>query len=381
MIRNAAPIAAPVVDSVVGDGERPVIRVYALMKYGRDAASTRQRLLQFLPYLAAHGVTVEWSPLLGDDYVRTLARGEQSRLGMVPRRYAHRFRQLLSLRRYDIIWVYLEAFPYLPGWVERLVFLFGRPIVYDFDDAIFHQYDLARRGVVRALLGRKIVPLVRRARAVIAGNRFLADYAERNGGHPVIIPTVVDTDRYVPAAPRRAEHLTVGWIGSPSTWTYVEPLLPTLLPVLQRHGARFLVIGGGRKAMDIPGVDAVDWSEEGEVAGIQAMDIGVMPMPDTPWARGKCGYKLIQYMACGVPAIGSPVGVNAEIVVDGVTGMLADTPEDWERSLDQLLGDATMRREMGQQGRERAVDRYSLSAQAPRLLAVLTDCVGAKVNV
>lgn len=357
-----------------------MIRVYALMKYGREAATTRQRLLQFFPYLAAHGVIVEWSPLLGDDHVRAIARGERSRLGVVACRYARRFWQLLTLRRYDIIWVYKEAFPYLPGWVERLAFLSGRPIVYDFDDAIFHQYDLAPRRIVRALLGGKIAPLVRDACVVIAGNRYLADYAKRNGGRSVIIPTVVDTDFYVPAASRRSERLTVGWIGSPSTWTYVEPLLPTLLPVLQRHGARFLAIGGGRRAMNIPGVDAVDWSEKNEIADIQAMDVGIMPVPDTPWARGKCGYKLIQYMACAVPAIGSPVGVNAEIVIDGVTGMLADMPEDWERSLDRLLGDATMRREMGRRGRERAVDYYSLSAQAPNLLAALIGCVGAKIN-
>lgn len=357
-----------------------MIRIYALMKYGREAATTRQRLLQFLPYLAEHGVVVEWSPLLGDDHVRAIARGERSRLGMIARQYTRRFRQLLTLRRYDIIWVYKEAFPYLPGWIESLVFLPRRPIVYDFDDAIFHQYDLARRRVVRALLGNKIAPLVRNACVVIAGNRYLADYAKRNGGRPVIIPTVVDTDYYVPAASRGSQPLTVGWIGTPSTWTYVEPLLPTLLPVLQQHGARFLAIGGGRKAMNIPGVDAVDWSEKDEIAGIQAMDVGIMPVPDTPWARGKCGYKLIQYMACAVPAIGSPVGVNAEIVIDDVTGMLADTPEDWERSLDRLLENAAMRHEMGRRGRERAVDHYSLSAQAPKLLAALTSCIGAKVD-
>jgi glycosyltransferase involved in cell wall biosynthesis len=368
------------VGPAAGSDQHRTIRVYALMKYGRDAASTRQRLLQFTPYLAEHGVEVEWSPLLGDDYVRAFARGERSGISVVARRYSRRFRQLLSLRQYDIIWVYLETFPYLPGWIEQLVFLSGRPVVYDFDDAIFYQYDLARNGAVRKLLGNKIVPLVRRACVAIAGNQFLADYAERNGGRPVIIPTVVDTDCYVPAASRKAGPLTVGWIGSPSTWTYVQPLLPTLLPVLKRHGARFLAIGAGRQAMGIAGVDALDWSEESEVAGIQAMDIGIMPLADTPWARGKCGYKLIQYMACGVPAIGSPVGVNADIVIDGVTGLLADTPEDWQRSLDQLLTDETMRRNMGRHGRDRAVDLYSLGAQAPRLLAALTGCLAAKVD-
>lgn len=352
-----------------------MIHVYALMKYGRDAASTRQRLLQFIPYLAAHGVRVEWSPLLDDGYVRGIARGERGSLNAIVLGYVRRLGRLAALRRYDIVWVYLESFPYLPGWVERLVFLAGRPVVYDFDDAIFHQYDLARRGVVRALLGRKVAPLVGRACVSIAGNRYLADYVSRHGGRPVIIPTVVDTDRYVPVARRGSGSPVVGWIGSPSTWAYVEPLLPMLLPLLQRHGARFFVMGAGPRAENIAGIDAVDWSEAAEVAGIQTMDIGLMPVPDTPWARGKCGYKLIQYMACAVPAVGSPVGVNADIVVDGVTGLLAETPEEWERSLDRLLADATLREDMGRRARARAVDCYSLSAQAPRLLAALTGCV------
>lgn len=352
-----------------------MIRIYAFMKYGRDAASTRQRLLQFLPYLATHGVAVEWTPLLDDDYVKSIARGEGGRWGGVLGGYARRLLQLRALRRYDLVWVYLESFPYMPGWIERLVFFARRPVVYDFDDAIFHQYDLARNRLVRAVLSRKIGTIIRRSCAVIAGNHYLADYASRHGATPVVIPTVVDTDHYVPSEGRGEAGLTVGWIGSPSTWAYVEPLLPTLLPLFHRHGARFLVIGAGPNAKDIAGVDAVEWSETGEVAGIQAMDIGVMPVPDTPWARGKCGYKLIQYMACGVPAVGSPVGVNVEIVQDRVTGLLADTPAEWEHALDLLLTDAAMRRDMGRHGRERAVALYSLDAQAPRLLAALTGCL------
>lgn len=352
-----------------------MIRVFALMKYGRDAASTRQRLLQFIPYLAAHGVVVEWSPLLDDGYVRSIAHGQRSKWHLIVRSYVRRLGQVLSLRRYDIVWVYLETFPYLPGWMEQIVFLAGRPVVYDFDDAIFHQYDLARRPLVRAILGRKISVLIRRTCVAIAGNRYLADYASRNGGSPVIVPTVVDTDRYLPAAGAVEGRLTVGWLGSPSTWAYVEPLLPTLLPLLRRHGARLLVMGAGRKAEGVADIEAVEWSEHGEVAALQAMHIGIMPVPDTPWARGKCGYKLIQYMACGIPAVGSPVGVNSDIVVDGVTGLLADTAGDWERMLDRLLSDVVLRSEMGKNGRARAVARYSLASQAPKLLAALTSCV------
>ena len=148
-----------------------------------------------------------------------------------------------------------------------------------------------------------------------------------------------------------------------------------ILPVIARHGAIFRAIGAGPPARAVHGIEAADWTEESEVAEVQGMEIGIMPVPDDPWARGKCGYKLIQYMACGLPVIASPVGVNSDIVSDGENGFLARGKEEWCVALERLLTDAPLRAAMGRAGRARAEEYYSLASQEPRLLGFLTDAV------
>jgi glycosyltransferase involved in cell wall biosynthesis len=355
------------------------VKVLALTKYERRAASTRQRFTQYFPWLAAHGIEVEISALLDDAYLERLARGERTgRRGALPA-YAGRIRRLLR-RDFDLLWVQYDLFPYLPGLFERLVGLGGTPIVCDFDDAIFHLYDQHPRGLVRRLLGSKLAPLLSKASACICGNAYLKAYAERWCPNSIVIPTVVDTDLYRPVAHAPGARPVVGWIGSPTTWTNVEPLLPVILPLLAEAGADFHVVGAGPRAEGIRGITAIAWSEAGEISAVQAMDIGMMPLLDRPFERGKCGYKLIQYMACGLPVIASPVGVNSEIVEDGVNGFLVDGPEGWAGALRRLLADPALRRRLGAAGRERVERDYSLAAQQPVLLDVLRSAAGASAG-
>lgn len=346
------------------------MRILALTKYGTRAASTRQRLLQYVPALEEAGFSVELSPLFGDAHVAGIARGELPSTWRTVRSYLHRLIAVAKARRADLIWVHCDLLPYAPGPVERLIALHRRPVVVDYDDAIFHMYDAHRSRVVRSVLGNKMRSLFGVASAVIAGNAYLANYAEASNDNVFIIPTVVDTDVYRPTDRPAGERVTLGWIGSPSTWRYVEPLLPTLLPLVEELNLRFCVVGGGPAATGIAGVDAMEWTEATEVSAIQSMDIGIMPLPDAPWARGKCGYKLIQYMACGLPVIASPVGVNGEIV-DDATGFLASAPAAWVAAIRQLADDRALRERLGRAGRARVVERYSLAAQAPRLVDLL----------
>ncbi|GAA3786523.1 glycosyltransferase family 4 protein [Qipengyuania pelagi] len=356
----------------------PAKRVLALAKYGPRAASTRQRLLQYAPFLARHYLDIELQPLLDDDYLQGLMRGERASQALVMKAYGRRLAGIVSMGRYDLVWVQYELFPYLPlidGLAARLAKV---PIVYDIDDAIFHMYDTHRSPVVRQLLGRKLLPLVRQAAICVCGNEYLADYVTSAGGNALVVPTVVDTDIFKPSIEGSDNRpLTVGWIGSPSTWRYVEPLLPTLLPALSRLHARFRVVGAGPAAKGIAGIDAVEWSESNEVADLQAMDIGLMPVPDEPWARGKCGYKLIQYMACGVPGIASPVGVNRDIIDHGVDGLFARTEAEWTHALDQLAHDSALRQRMGEKGRAKVMNHYSLQSQQPIVLDAFRAAIEA----
>lgn len=357
------------------------MEVAAFTRHGREAASTRQRLLQYLPALRDAGINVRFEALLGDDYVRGLAEGGSfSRLD-IAKSFLKRARFLLSGPRADIVWVYAELFPYLPGWFERLALSRSKAVVYDFDDAFFHTYDASPNPLVRRLLGRKLEPLLRRASACCCGNGYLQDYASRFCRRTIILPTVVDAEAYKPrpSGPDAGRPLVIGWIGSPTTWRYVQPILPVLAMLARDRGIRVHVVGAGVRAeqASFPGLQLIDWAEHREVADVQAMDIGIMPVPDEIWARGKSGYKLIQYMACGMPVVASPVGVNREIVTHGETGFHASTLEDWHKYLNLLLDDAALRLRMGSAGRKLVLQHYSLQAHAPRLIELFRSVVAA----
>ena len=349
------------------------MQVTAFAKYDREAASTRQRMLQYLPWLDRAGIHVTVHPLLDDAYVRSLASGAAASKTAIARAYARRMTQLLHAKDADLIWVYAELFPWLPAAFEKLVFRSRTPLLYDYDDAFFVSYDDHPRAFLRGVLGGKLDTLIGGATAVCAGNAYLRDHAARLNPDAIILPTVVDTDRYRPAEKPTAVPLVIGWIGSPTTWQFVRPYLPLLAELCRTRDVRFSAVGAGAaaEADRFDGLTFTPWSEAGEIAAVQAMDIGIMPLPDEPWARGKSGYKLVQYMACGLPLVASPVGVNGAIVEDGICGLLATDLAQWKTALDRLIGDPALRAAMGQAGRARAVAYYSLQSQAPRLIDVM----------
>jgi glycosyltransferase involved in cell wall biosynthesis len=346
------------------------LRIAAFTKYDREAASTRQRVLQYVPSLEAAGIRIDYHPLLGNEYVRSLASGSKPARLSIVQAYAKRLAQLLTGPDCDLIWIYAELFPFLPAGFEKLAFRTGRPVIYDFDDAFFVPYDEHARRWVRRLLSGKLDVLIEGAAACCCGNDYLRDHASRLNERSLVLPTVVDADVYRPAPERTGEPPVIGWIGSPTTWANVGPLLPILANLCREHGVRFRVVGAGARAErdGFDGLDLIEWSEAGEVAEVRAMDIGIMPLLDRPFERGKSGYKLVQYMACGLPVVASPVGVNRQIVIDGESGILASSGEEWTEALTRLILDPDLRARMGSVGRARAVEHYSLASQAPRLI-------------
>ncbi len=354
------------------------LRVLLLSRYGRKGPSSRMRHDQFLPRLAADGIAVDSAPFFPDAYLDALYAGRRWPLPKVAGCYARRVAALLGARRHDLLWIEKETLPWLPYAVERTLLALAPPYVVDFDDAWFHHYDRHRSPLVRRLLGDKLDRLMRGAALVTAGNPYLAERAERAGARRVaILPTVVDLDRYPVQAgpartgPARTGPLRVGWIGSPATAGYLDRLAGPLTRLTAEGLIRPVLIGAGDAAL--PGLDAerIPWTEAGETAALNSLDAGIMPLLDNPWERGKCGYKLIQYMACAKPTVASPVGVNPAIVADGVTGLLADDPGAWETALRTLAADPDRCRRMGEAGRARVERAYSLQAVAPRLAALL----------
>lgn len=349
------------------------MRVLMLPRYGLLGASSRQRMYQYLPALEAAGCEVTVSPLFGDGYVRALYARRRA-FGEVLAGYARRLRSQLTGGSYDVVWVEKELLPWWPAFAERVR---GRhALVVDYDDAVFHRYDRHRSALVRRLLGARIDKVMRRADMVTAGNGYLAERALAAGCRNVQrLPTVVDLARY-PKPLRNtnpARRVTIGWIGSPSTADYLRPLAPVIAQLVAESGVEAIAIGAREDQIAGTPFRAVSWSEASEVELVSGFDIGIMPLPDAPWERGKCGYKLIQYMACGLPVVASPVGVNTEIVTEGENGLLAMEPAQWLQALRKLVADAPLRKAMGASGRARVEQWYSLQAQAPRLIAMLQD--------
>lgn len=350
------------------------MRILFLNRYGSLGASSRMRTIQFIPFLSNRGVDCVVNPLTDDEALSQRYAGGRYPKWMLIYCYVKRIAWMLKRRQFDLVRIEKEALPWFPVWFESLL-LRGVPYVLDYDDATFHRYDEHRSTAVRRVFGARLDKLMACSRLVIAGNEYLAKRA-RSAGAPwvEIIPTVIDLDKYVLNQRdfSAKSTLKIVWIGSPSTVQYLDMLKGPLSDLAKSHDFIFRVIAGS--AVDFPGVrtEFVQWSEKNEVQAIQECDIGVMPLYDMPFERGKCGYKLIQYMGCALPVVASPVGVNRDIVGQDGVGFLADSTGEWVDSLGRLLCDAELRKKMGSAGRNKVERSYSLQAVGPRLLELFS---------
>jgi glycosyltransferase involved in cell wall biosynthesis len=346
------------------------MKILLLSRYGSLGASSRVRYLQYLPYLEHKGLSFKVEPLLSNKYLKSLYAGRHD-WREVLKGYLSRIWTLFRVKRFDLVIIEKELFPFFPAFAERVLRLTGVSYLADYDDALFHKYDLHSNVLVRHTLGKKIDTVMRHAAVVVAGNAYLADRA-RTAGAPVVetIPTVVDCKYYKPcSSPHGKSQVIVGWIGTPKTSKYLEPLIPVFEVLQKKKSVRFVAIGANAKDFAGTPVETWPWSKNSEVKAIQKFDIGIMPLPDSPWERGKCGYKLIQYMACGIPVVASPMGVNKDIVKPGKNGYLSNTIQDWEEHLSTLICmNDNDRGVMGKTARKQVKNWYSVQVQASRLL-------------
>ena len=350
------------------------MKVLSLPRYESQGASSRMRFFQYQTWLEATGISVTSAPLFSNDYVHGLQRGYKSK-SEVAHAYASRVRRLLTSRSFDLLWIEKEALPWLPAWLEKALLPRSVPYVLDYDDAVFHYYDQHRSLLVRGMLADKHPALIRGAALVVAGNTYLADFACQAGAKRVeVVPTVIDLDRYPIAEFTSHGHTSdvplVGWIGQRSTASFLLPYKQIFERFNASGLARFGAIGIDAQSLGLP-MESIAWSEQTEAASIASFSIGIMPLVDEPFERGKCGYKLIQYMACGLPVVASPVGVNCRIVEHGVNGFLVETPAEWEDALKMLLVDPGLRYRMGQAGRRKVEEQYCLQTTGPKMAGLL----------
>ena len=355
------------------------VRVLALASYPVEAAATRYRLQQFVEPLASRGIELTIEPFLDSDSFVRLYR-DSSRVSTAASLMwatARRLGMTVTLGTPDVILIQREAMIIGPPVVEWMAArLFKRPIVLDLDDATYVPYTSPTYGGLTKALKffRKTDQLISWSRIVICGNQTIADYVSSKGAPTEIIPTVVDTEKFKPGEAGNRSLPVVGWVGTHSTFPFLEAILPALSEVAKRRPFRLKIVGSGRAMVSVPGVEVenLEWNLGREIEDFQSLDIGLYPVnADNNWATGKSGFKAIQYMSAGVPYVATPIGAAAEIGMENVTHFFARTPAEWIEKLATLLDDEAKRRDMGQAGRRHAIECYHLESQADKLAHVL----------
>lgn len=337
--------------------------------------SQRFRYEQYLGFFRSNGFEPEFSYLLD---------AEQDRIYYSPGRWINKgvivgqsaWKRFLETRSTppEIVFVQREAFMLGSSWFERQMAR-RSALIFDFDDAIWLA-DVSRqnRGFGWLKSPRKTAELIAAADEVIAGNNYLADYARQFNQRVTVIPTTIDTDYHRPLPRQEINRpVCIGWTGSLTTVPYFDAFTPVLGEIKARFGdrVRFELIGDPNYHHSQLGIQGRPWVFATEIEDLNALDIGIMPLPDDDWTRGKCGFKGLQYMACGIPAVMSPVGVNKEIIRDGVNGFLAGSDKVWVERLSELIESEELRRSLGDAGRKTVEERYSVRSQQERYLTVL----------
>lgn len=339
----------------------------------------RYRIEQWEPHLRREGIEITYSPFSSAQMAPVMQR--PGRLGTkvkaVLGALLRRVREARAQKAFDLLYIFREGALIGPALAERLVAR-RLPFVFDFDDAVWVRYVSPANSYLSYLrFPGKTATLCRLARHVMAGNPYLRDYASRHNAHVTVVPTTIDTERYRPVLPPRNSVPVIGWTGSYSTVQYLGLVRPALERLRRKKEFRVVVVGGeGFRASGVE-VEHRAWRSATEPEDLGDFDIGIMPLPDSAWERGKCGLKALQYMALGMPAVVSPVGVNQEIVEHGKNGLVAGSDEEWERALDKLLGDVPLRRALGAVGRATVVARYSAAVHAPRVAEVFRSALGS----
>jgi glycosyltransferase involved in cell wall biosynthesis len=333
------------------------MRILFLPKYGPQGASSRYRIWQYAPLFERAGHEVEVQPLLDDGYLGELYKTGRRGWRWLATGYGRRMLNAFRVRRFDAVICEQEVCPFLPAFIELFFQRLSPRFFVDYDDAAYANYSRW------PMFQRKIPQIMAVAETVVVGNNHLADYARQFARRVCVIPTVVDLPRYPDQSHVEAsETIRVVWVGTPLTTGYLKPLIPVMERLQSDHprlSFRFIGAAGGFLRNGLR-AGIVAWSEQTETDLLSECDIGIMPLPDTEFTRGKCGLKLIQYMACGLPVVASPVGVNREIVEEGKNGYLASSGDEWFAKLDKLIRDPALRRVLGKAGRAKVVAGYTL---------------------
>ncbi|MCX6291879.1 MAG: glycosyltransferase family 4 protein [Bacteroidetes bacterium] len=344
-----------------------------------EAPSQRFRFEQYFPELQKRGYTFHVSPFIDRKaWSHLYKKGHwYSKLTGILRGIIRRFRDLFSMGKVDFVFIHREAMPFGPAFFEWLItHVFKKKTIYDFDDAIWLPNASENNSQLTMLLKRFHNPrnICRWANKVSVGNNFLGDFARQYNTNVVYNPTTIDTDEHHNTTTDHSNHkFIIGWTGSHSTLPYLDILVPVIRELEQKFDFEFHVICDVTPKFQLKSLVFVKWSKQDEIDDLLNFNVGVMPMPDDPWTRGKCGFKALQYMALGVPAVVSNVGVNPMIVDHEVNGCVCNTIDDWKFYLSKLLSEPDYLRKLSNHSREKIVSGYSLQSNRKNFMSLFSD--------
>jgi len=351
------------------------MRVLFWVPYPTEGASNRYRVEQYLPYLRQRNIKCILHPFWSSPAYKKLYNNGKIlfKLFYFLIGAFSRVWDSMMIFRYDMVFIHREAFPLGGAFFETFLSLLKKPFIFDFDDAIFLPSASRPNSFIEKLKSpAKVNSIIKKSSQVIAGNPYLADFSKPLNSSVSVIPTSIDTEKYCHADKESRDKIIIGWMGSITTLDFLKILEPVFLSLSARFkNIEFVIVGGNYSCCGLSNITSKEWSLESEKDYLKGFDIGIMPVPDNEWTRGKCGFKAILYMGMGIPTICSPVGMNKEIIEDGVNGFLAYSQEEWTEKLSLLIKDSDLRKRIGSAGRRTVEEKYSVKINAPKLLAVL----------
>ena len=360
-------------------------KVLFIASHRRDRApGQRFRFEQYIEFLGSNGFQCDISPILGtedDDKVFYSPGRYFQKIGIGLRALKHRFQDTHRMNEYDIIFICREAFMTGSIFFEKRLRKSRAKLIYDFDDAIWMDVVSENNKVFAWLKDAgKTSKIIELCDLIFAGNQYLADYAKRFNPNVSIVPTTIDTNLYLPHPSHDKAKVVIGWSGSISTIWHFRYAIPALHHLKEKFGERiaFKVIGDPNYRDGPLSIIGVPWKKETELPELRQIDIGIMPLPNDEWTRGKCGLKGLQYMALEIPCVMSNVGVNCEIIMDGINGFLASSTEEWVEKISQLIINPELRKKLGKEGRRTVIQRFSVESQKQRYLDAFIGVLQAR---
>lgn len=354
------------------------MKVLILAPYPQgEAPSQRFRFEQYFKVLQENGIEYQFQSFLDQktwDILYKKGFAGQKALGII-KGFFRRIGILFTLKKYDKVFIHREATPIGPPIIEWIIAkILRKKIVYDFDDAIWLENTSKENSIVGALKWHsKTADICKWSKTISTGNKYLTDYAKNFNSNVNVNPTTIDTNhQHIPESHKNSKPV-IGWTGTHSTAKYLKELIMTLKELSEQVDFTFLYISNQPPDFELPNLEFIKWNREAEITDLNKIDIGIMPLDDDEWATGKCGFKALQYMALEIPALVSPVGVNQEIVDDGINGFHCKNSIDWKEKIMKLMDNQGLRNKMGKEGRKKVIEKYSVESNTQNFLNIIRN--------